>query len=172
MGVEHDVADAGPSAGDGVSSDFDAFYRRELDHQVRRAFVLLGSNEWANDVVHDAMAEVWRRWEDIVEPGPYLNRAVLNRCRDVRRRRSAAERSLRTVFAQDRARGSGEVAVSDSVALARALEGLPFNHRAAIVLRFYAAMSTEEIADALECRPGSVGPWIARGLSRLERELR
>lgn len=42
-----------------VPDDFRAFYERELDMQVRRAFLLTGSNELANDVVHDAMVGVF-----------------------------------------------------------------------------------------------------------------
>jgi DNA-directed RNA polymerase specialized sigma24 family protein len=67
---------------------FAAFYRLELDRQARRAFLLLGSNEAADDVVHDAFVAVYLRWDDLAEPGPCLNRVVLNGCRDVGRRRA------------------------------------------------------------------------------------
>ena len=59
---------------------FEQFYADELAVQVRRCFVLTGSNEIANDIVHDAMTEVYRRWPSLDNPGAYLNRAVLNRC--------------------------------------------------------------------------------------------
>jgi RNA polymerase sigma factor (sigma-70 family) len=156
--------------GDGVPEDsnvataaataFGAFYRAELGPQVRRALLLVGDNETANDVVHDAMTAIYRRWSEIDAPGPYLNRAVLNGCRDVHRRRASARRALRLVGRADDA--SAEVEI-----LTDALARLPFNHRAAIVLRFYAGFTTNEIAEALGCRPGSVGPWIERGLRAL-----
>lgn len=44
---------------------FDEFYRAELDRQVRRCFLLTGSAEIANDIVHDAMVDVYRRWLNI-----------------------------------------------------------------------------------------------------------
>ena len=144
--------------------EFAAFYAKELDGQVRRAFLLLGSSEAANDVVHDAFVAVYRRWDQLESPGPYLNRVVLNGCRDLVRQRTRHEVALRRVVA-----ASDEVAVSDT--LDDVLRSLPFNHRAAIVLRFYGQLSVAEIADALGARPGSVGPWIDRGLKRMRRAL-
>ena len=147
-----------------TSSSFTAFYRAEVDGQVRRAALLVGSGETANDLVHDAFVEVYRRWDDIERPGPYLNRAVLNRCRDLGRRRRRHERALPRLVAVD-----GEPWEPDSIA--DALEGLPFNQRAAIVLRFYVGMTNVEIAQALHCPPGSVGPWIDRALKHLRKVL-
>lgn len=147
---------------------FEQFYIDELDGQVRRCFVLTGSNEIANDIVHDAMIEVFKRWPDLDSPGGYLNRAVLNRCRDHGRRRNVADRSLRMVTTADQAQPPGS---TESIEMRRVLARLPFNHRAALVLRYYGGATTDEIADALDCRPGSVGPWIKRGLDALRKEL-
>jgi RNA polymerase sigma factor (sigma-70 family) len=143
---------------------FSDFYRAELDGQVRRAALMLGSSSVANDVVHDAFLRIHRRWDDIDEPGPYLNRAVLNGCRDVARRRTRDVRLLSRLV--DRSTG---VEAPDS--LADALAVLPFNHRAAIVLRFYIGLSIREIAAALDCQPGTVGPWITRGLKQLRKDI-
>jgi RNA polymerase sigma factor (sigma-70 family) len=147
-----------------VPTEFAGFYARELDRQVRRAFLLLGSNDAANDVVHDAFVSVYRRWREIDEPGPYLNRVVLNACRDVARRRARDERTLRRIATDDDDHAVSEV-------LDDVLRGLPFNHRAAIVLRYYGQLTVAEIADALGARPGSVGPWIDRGLKKMRRAL-
>lgn len=143
---------------------FADFYREEVAGQVRRAALLVGSGELANDLVHDAFVEVYRRWDAIERPGPYLNRAVLNRCRDAGRRRRRHERALPRLVAVD-----GEAWQPDSIA--DVLRDLPFNQRAAIVLRFYVGMSNVEIAHAMHCPPGSVGPWIARALEHLRKVL-
>jgi RNA polymerase sigma factor (sigma-70 family) len=145
---------------------FAAFYRAEHDGQVRRAFLLVGSSEVANDVVHDAFLAVYRRWGDIDEPGPYLNRAVLNGCRDVGRRRSRDARVLPRLAA---AADGGPAEAGDP--LDDALGALPFNQRAAVVLRYYGQLTVAEIADALGCPRGSVGPWIHRALETLRRAL-
>lgn len=153
-------------AGQNDPSDFDAFYAAEAAGQVRRAALLLGSDEAANDVVHDAMAAMYRRWADVDEPGPYLNRAVLNGCRDHARRRGTQRRLLRRLRPVDGAHRTGEPDVLDDV-----LGRLPFNQRAAVVLRYYAGFTTEEIAEAIDCPRGSVGPWIDRALRTMRKEL-
>ena len=72
-----------------ASSDFADFYTSELDGQVRRAYLLLGEAAVAHDVVADAFMTVFQRWTEISEPGPYLNRCVLNGCRDAARKRAS-----------------------------------------------------------------------------------
>ena len=145
-----------------IDADFTRLYQAEHDRQVRRAFLLLGDNEAANDVVHDAMASLFRRWDEIDQPGAYLNRAVLNGCRDAGRRRASTARMVNRLRA-----GSSASVAQDS--LADVLAQLPFHHRAAVVLRYYAGFTTDEIAHTLGCAPGSVGPWIERGLSAMRK---
>lgn len=142
---------------------FVAFYGREFDGQVRRAALLLGSATAANDVVHDAFVAVYQRWGSIVEPGPYLNRAVLNACRDRGRRASRRMRAL------DQLRPDG--GEPEHEILWDVLRRLPFNQRAAVVLRFYGGLTEREIADSLDSAVGSVGPWITRALATMRKEL-
>ena len=143
---------------------FEGFYRRELDGQVRRAALMVRCDELANDIVHDAMVEVYRRWDQLVTPGAYLNRAVLNGCREAARRESVHQRvSPRLLDRAPRPHGDGGL---DDV-----LGALPFHQRAAVVLRFYDGLTTAEIAAALDCAPGSVGPWIDRALKKLRKVL-
>jgi RNA polymerase sigma factor (sigma-70 family) len=143
---------------------FAEFYAAELDRQVRRAFLMVGSNELANDIVHDAMVEVYRRWEQLERPAAYLNRAVLNGCRDVGRRSATQRRMLGRLVDRD---AHGEMRdVLDDV-----LRRLPFLQRGAVVLRFYGGLSINEIADALGCAPGTVGPALDRGLTKLRKVL-
>ena len=158
------VGETGKVCEQRTGTAFGEFYRRELDGQVRRAALLLGSGELANDVVHDAFVAMFRRWDSLAEPGPYLNVAVLNGCRGFHRRRSRYERLVPRLL--DR----GTVPSVDD-RLDDVLAQLPFNQRAAVVLRFYGGLTTDEIAHVLECAPGSVGPWIDRALTKLRKAL-
>jgi RNA polymerase sigma factor (sigma-70 family) len=145
-------------------SEFNEFYEREFTPQVRRAFVLLRSNEAANDVVHDAMIEVLKRWNDLREPGAYLNRSVLNRCRDLGRRSLTQRMMLSRLVERTNSPGPQEP-------LGDLFDRLPFNQRAAVVLRYYSGLSIAEIAEALGCPQGSVGPWIDRALKAMKETL-
>ena len=51
------------------------------------------------------------------------------------------------------------------------VQRLPFNQRAAVVLRFYAQMTENDIAEALDVPRGSIGPWINRALTTMRKEL-
>lgn len=143
---------------------FGDFYRLELDAQVRRAVLLLGSNDIANDVVHDAFIAVYRRWDTLDDPGPYLHIAVLNGCRGIHRQRARQRRLLPRLI--DRASPPPVDEILDDL-----LAELPFKQRAAVVLRFYCGLTTDEIARELGCAPGSVGPWLNRALTKLRKAL-
>ncbi len=150
---------------DGVmEAAFRALYEREHEGQVRRAALLLRSTEQAQDVVHDAMVELYSRWDTIVEPGAYLNTAVLNRCRDAMRRTRVHRRSVSRMM--DRA-----ASPPPDDLLGDLFDRLPFNQRAVVVLRFYEGCSVAETAEALGCPQGSVGPWLTRALATLREQL-
>jgi len=157
--------DAKPlTAAGGRDVEFSNFYARELPIQVRRACLLVRSTEVANDIVHDAMIEVFQRWDDIREPGAFVNRAVVNRCRDLARRNATHLRLVGKLVNRS-ASASMQEPLDDLI------DRLPFNQRAAIVLRFYADLSIADIATALDCPTGSVGPWIDRALKTLKGHL-
>lgn len=144
---------------------FARFYEAEVVRQVRAATLIVGSRQAAQDIVHDVFTEIFQRWDGgISDPGPYLQRAVVNRCTDALRRSAVARRYRRTFRAED-------VPAAD-VPLYDALATLPPKHRTAVVLRYYLDLTEAEIADHLDCPTGSVGPWIRRGLDRLAVELR
>lgn len=143
--------------------DFVEFYELEHAAQVRRAYLLVRSNELANDIVHDAMVGVWRRWP-LANPAGYLSQAVLNGCRDAGRRRL----SRNTLVGRLRPNPTDR---PPSEHLDDMLAALPYNQRAAVVLRYYCGWSTAEIAEALDCPANSIGPWISRALARMRKEL-
>lgn len=121
------------------------------------------SNELANDIVHDAMVGVWRRWP-LENPTGYLSQAVLNGCRDAGRRRASRNAAVGRL-------GAGSADRAPSEHLDDVLAALPYNQRAAVVLRFYCGWTTAEIAEALDCPANSVEPWISRALARMRKDL-
>ncbi len=151
-----------PSGGASPRS-LEELYKVAYEPMVRLAFLLTGSEEAARDIVQDAFVAMHGRWQGIREPHAYLRRAVANRCTSWHRRR-ALERRFSSRMSDERlALGADE--------LSDALGRLPFKQRAALTLRFYEGCSEAEIAAALNCKPGSVGPLIHRGLEALRKVI-
>lgn len=148
----------------GDNANFSRFYEAELAPQVRRARLILGTSDAANDVVHDCFVELYRRWDSVEDPGPYLQRMVLNGCRDHLRRNSHLLGLLPKL-------GDGVPRDETAEILWDVLADLPFQQRAAIVLRFYEGMTEAGIAETLDCPTGSVGPWITRALATMRKAL-
>ena len=147
-----------------IDAEFRALYEREHAGQVRRAALLLRSTEQAHDVVHDAMVELYSRWDTIEQPGAYLNRVVVNRCRDATRRARVHRRSLVHLVERTPSPPPDDP-------LGDLFDRLPFNQRAVVILRFYEGCTVAETADALGCPQGSVGPWIDRAMATLREQL-
>lgn len=157
-----DVAGAGLPRAEG----FLELYGREFAPMLRLAFVTLGSNAMAEDVVHDAFVEVFRRWEDVREPGAYMRRAVLNRCTSVLRRRQVERRHAASTRLRDM-----EWHDSDSLAITAALGRLSPRQRAAVHMRFVEGLSEDAIAEILDCRPGTVKSLLARSRSTMRKAI-
>jgi RNA polymerase sigma-70 factor (sigma-E family) len=141
---------------------FEALYQREYEPMLRVAYLMLSSRESAEEAVHDAFAKVYERWDRTDNPGGYLRTCVLNRCRDLGRRRLTATR---------RRRERVEDQELEARELLDALAALPVKRRAAIVLRYYEGLSEAEIASALGVAPGTVKSLVSRGLDQLRKEI-
>ncbi len=150
-----------------ASSGLETFrdvYESHSRSLLRLAFLLTGSADTSQDVVHDVFARVGHRLAGIEDPVPYLRRCVINEVRS---------RHRRSVLAQRHARDGDVDAVDDHelAELRDVLLRLPTRQRAAIVLRYLYQLPETDIADALGCRPSTVRTLVKRGLAQLRREL-
>jgi RNA polymerase sigma-70 factor (sigma-E family) len=132
---------------------------------VRLAHLLTGSNEVGEEIVQDAFARVFRSFDQLDNPGGYARTCVVNGCRTWQRRRVVERRILQKLA------GTASTEPAPGSELFDALAVLPFRQRTALVLRFYEDRSTEEIAAALGCRPGTAKSLVSRGLARLREEI-
>jgi RNA polymerase sigma-70 factor (sigma-E family) len=140
----------------GVGS-FEVLYAEEVDAMARLAYLMVGSPEQAEELVHDAFARLYERWDRVDNPGGYLRTCVVNSCRDTLRRRGVERRAVTAAQAD----------AQPTDFLADALAALPYRQRAAIVLRFYEDRSEADIAEVLGVRPGTVKSLLHRGLAQL-----
>ncbi len=141
-----------------VEATFESLYADEVDAMARLAFLMVGSETQAEELVHDAFARLYERWDRVDNPGGYLRTCVVNGCKDRLRRRGVERRHAAS------SPGATEP-VTDH--LADVLAALPYRQRAAVVLRYYEDRSEADIADLLGVRPGTVKSLLHRGLANL-----
>jgi DNA-directed RNA polymerase specialized sigma24 family protein len=153
----------------------DDAYRRLRPALVRLAYLLTGSAETAEDVVHDAVVAASRHWPSVDNPDGYLRRAVVNTARSSHRR-TGREHDKVARFGALAGPGSGRPApgslapeVDETWAV---LRRLPDRQRQALVLRFYEDLPDAEIAELLGCRVATVRSLVFRGLAKVKEELR
>ena len=149
-----------------MDDDFAAFYRDAYPGAVRLAWLLTHDHAAAEDVVQDAFVRVRGRLETVSHRAAYLRTAIVNGCRDRARsagRADAGWRRLRVVTD-----GSSTDKPSE---LLDAVAQLPYKQRAVLVLRYWADLREEEIAEIVGVRPATVRSITSRALERLRKEL-
>jgi RNA polymerase sigma factor (sigma-70 family) len=142
----------------------EAIYRQEWARLVRLAWLLTGSREEAEDIVHDTFVKLDAGPHLPDDPGPYLRRMVVNRVTDHHRRRSVERRHR-----PDPPEPFLNPEMDD---VWGHLNALPVRQRRALVLRFHADLTIEQVADELSCPVGTATSLIHRGLNQLRREMR
>ena len=150
---------ATPDPWSGVEAAYATSYRALL----RVAYVLTGSAQAAEDVVHDVFVSAGDRIASLERPEPYLRVAVVNRCRSLHRRQVSAPQPV-----------PPEPALLDveMIELRDALAALSDRQRTAIVLRYLCDLPDQEIADILKCRRATVRSLVLRGLAELREVIR
>jgi RNA polymerase sigma-70 factor (sigma-E family) len=150
-------------------------YRAHAIGLVRTALLLVGDRATAEDVVQDAFWALHRSHDRLRDPGkalPYLRVCVVNGCRSELR----ARRRARLVPVQHevpaRSAESAAVAGEERQAVLHAVAGLPGRQREVLVLRYYAGLADQEIADVLRVSRSTVSATASRALAVLARELR
>lgn len=152
-----------------VTEDFEAFYKRLYPRAVGLAYALTGRRHVAEEIAQDAFIAGYRRWQRISQyekPEAWLRRVVVNRATSVLRR------GLTEVRAMPRLHTTGipelEPAASE---VWDEVRSLPRRQAQAIALFYLEDLSLEQIADVLECSPGTVKAHLKRGRDRLGRKL-
>ena len=158
-----DVADAGRGG------RFLAVARPALDRIYRLAGLLLGNAAEAEDAAQDALVLAWQRFDDLREPerfGAWLDRIVVNGCRDRLRRRRTV-RFIPLAGGVDPIDRDPFASFLERDTLLAFVERLSAEERIVVVLRFWADLSLEAIAERLEWPLGTVKSRLHRALGRL-----
>lgn len=141
---------------------YSSHYRR----MVQIARLTTGSSTLAEELVQDAFADLYGKFNNVHSPEAYLRQAVMSRCTSwVRRRVIERSHQAHLVAVPDSFTDPNTIEVMEAIAT------LSARQRAAVVLRYVSDWSEREIAQALQCRPGTVKSLLARARSQLAKEL-
>jgi RNA polymerase sigma-70 factor (sigma-E family) len=149
-------------------------YRVHVLGLTRLAVVMLGDRPAAEDVVQDAFCGLYTHWRRLSDPAkalPYLRSAVLNGCRNHRRRGYRAGREPAGWEHAESAESAVLLAEEHREVLA-GLQRLPARQCEALVLRFYLELAEPEIAQTMGISRGTVKSTTSRALAALGRILR
>lgn len=139
----------------------------ELKAQLyRTALLYLGSETAAVDAVDEAVYKGFLAYKKLRQPeffATWLTRILINVCNQELRRRKRET----TVDALP------ETAVEDfdALPLRQAVERLPQEIRAVIVLRYFTGLTLAQTAQALDVPPGTVSTRQRKGLTLLKLDL-
>lgn len=162
-GVSNSVRDI---SGRQVSTEslFEEFFVEVWPGAFRLAAFLTQDRAVGEEIAQEVLAAMYRRWETLDRPEPYLRTSLVNACRNRYRHNDMVRSKLPLLAVVGRV---------DFVAdeLADEIAALPFRQRAVIVLRYYCDLSEAEIAEALGCRPGTVKSLASRALTHLKERI-
>ena len=145
---------------------FAALFAAKRVPMVRLATLLVGSPAIAEEVVQDAFASVIERWDTVDRPGAYLRTSVVNGCTGILRRQTIEQRYR-----------AARIEVADSeipeqlIDLRNALDRLTDRQRLVVVLRYFADLPDDEIAESLGVRPATVRSLAHRAVAALRKEM-
>ena len=156
------MAGSGPGLG-----SFGDFVAEALPGLLRFGHLLTGDPQEAEDLVQEALARSLRRWRKLpADDGVAYVRQVMVNANITRWRRWEAR--VRLGWLPDRTAEDPELhRIDDRDRLRRALLQLPARQRTVLVLRYYADMPDQRIAQIMDTSPVTVRSQAARGLAAL-----
>lgn len=155
----------------------EAFVRladRELNRAYRLAGLILGNQPDAEDATQDALMRAWvasstlHSWDDFQA---WFDRILVNVCRDrLRRRRIVRFIPLGTEHDQPTADQFQHVIAEDE--LLRAMSGLDADLRTVVVLRYWADLPVEGIAQRIGAPAGTVKSRLNRAIAQMRGDIK
>jgi RNA polymerase sigma-70 factor (sigma-E family) len=137
-----------------------------------RSAVLLGCTpSEAEDLVQSALERCLLKWNRVraaEDRDAYVHRVLINCFRSSRRRRWHGE--VPSASLPEHPDGDRTEAVDDTDAVMRALDRLPGDQRTAVVLRYYAHLSEQQMAAVLGVAPGTVKSRLSRAVKALAQD--
>lgn len=157
-----------------VDAEFVEFYAARGGDLRNTAYLLCGDWHLAEDLTQTVFTKIYRAWHriqrhDVLDR--YARRVLLHAFLDERRRPWRREHPTVPESAVLDRKAPDQALPEERMQLHRALMGLSKRHRAVLVLRFWADLSVEQVAEILGCSTGTVKSQTSRGLANLRAVL-
>ena len=149
-------------------ADFGEYVAARWPRLVRSAVLLGCTPAEAEDVVQAALMRClvhWRKVERADDPDAYVHRVLVNTFVASRRRHWRREQATAVLPESPSSDETAAVDVADAVL--RCLDRLSEDQRTAVVLRYYAHLSEQQMASVLDVAPGTVKSRLSRALKAL-----
>jgi len=154
--------------------EFMAYYAARAEHLRSTAYLLCGDWHLAEDLTQIAVTKLYRAWHRLDRHDTldqYARRVLLRAFLDERRRPWRREFATAPGSPELDAVAHDRIGTDERLLLHNALLRIPKGRRAVLVLRFWADLSVEQVADVLDCSTGTVKSQTAHGLANLRDAL-
>ena len=149
--------------------EFTLWLRENQKAFLKAAKVICFDTQNAEDVLQEALADVYKRWAKIrahENPEAYLMRVMISKHADMRRKWLRKQQELETSW--DLAENIRDIAdqtddVTQRLLVQAALKSLSAVQRAVLVLIYEHGMVLREVADVLQIPMGTAASHLARG---------
>ena len=160
--------------GDPGTTWFRTVGRHEIDRAYRLAGFILGDAREAEDATQDALARAWRQrssLRSLDSAQAWFDRILVNVCRDRLRRRRPHIRWAEVDEDMPSLAADPFAALLARDAVLRAMTGLPIDQRIVLILRYWADLSVDAIAERLGIPAGTVKSRLHYALRALRSSL-
>jgi|SRR4051794_3142667 RNA polymerase sigma-70 factor (ECF subfamily) len=163
----------------GSQSAVGEIYAREKDQLRAVAHRIVHDRSRAEDVIHDAFAQILRFAKDF-DPArgcargwiyAIVRNTALKMLANARRELALEDAALNAICERERIVSNPASCIPDSMALRAMLDQLEPNRRASVLLAIIDGRTHEEIAEYLRVPVGTVKAWIRRELMAMRRQL-
>ena len=149
--------------------EFTLWLRENQKAFLKAAKVICFDTQNAEDVLQEALADVYKRWSKIRDhenPEAYLMRVMVSKHADMRRKWLRKQQELETSW--DLAENIRDIAdqtddVTQRLLVQAALKSLSAIQRAVLVLIYEHGMVLREVAEVLQIPMGTAASHLARG---------
>jgi len=146
---------------------------------LQTAFFYLKNRELAQDICQEVLLTVFKEIKNFKGESSlytWIYRITVNKCYDFSRLKKNQHElliDLETIREKDRDKPTDEQVLKklEQESIRKAIQKLDFTYREVIFLFYYQRLKIEEMAEILNCQPGTIKSRLSRGRERLKEIL-